>query len=362
MAETNYCRLPGRGLRRQGRIAVTRNSCRLYLGNDHLLCVDSTGYTETYRRFYYADIQAIQIAKTERGKGWNWFLGIFTVVAALIALGLSGAGAIALWSTSGALLLFLLINVARGPTCAAQLQTAVYVEQLPSLNRLRVANKALAQLRPCIEQAQGIVTPEQLTAYATNPDGTVVDPRTSSARSASAGNPSRAAESSYRGSIHRILFTFLLFDAAETVAELFVRHVSLSLGSALLTMVLMVLGVAALVRQKGSKLSPLAKGLTRATMTYLGVFFILGNVLHTTLSLKDPSLANDQWRALQAISQISPFESPWYLALLLTALVMSLSLGSLGLVALRSKPASPVTAATPPEAAQPAAQSDPTLP
>jgi hypothetical protein len=39
----------------------------LWLGEDHLLCVDSNGYAETYKRFYFRDVQAItDSAQTRR--------------------------------------------------------------------------------------------------------------------------------------------------------------------------------------------------------------------------------------------------------------------------------------------------------
>ena len=35
-------------------------------GKDHLLCVDTSGYTETYQRFYFRDIQTVILMASNR--------------------------------------------------------------------------------------------------------------------------------------------------------------------------------------------------------------------------------------------------------------------------------------------------------
>ena len=55
----------------------------LWLGDDHLLAVQSTGYSEEYTRFYLKDIQAIVSRRTISGTVWNAFFG-FVVVMSLI--------------------------------------------------------------------------------------------------------------------------------------------------------------------------------------------------------------------------------------------------------------------------------------
>ena len=61
MPEKEYIRL-ARG--RRSNIAGFSTSggyASLWQGKDHLLSIDSSGYTEEYKRFYYRDIQAIII-------------------------------------------------------------------------------------------------------------------------------------------------------------------------------------------------------------------------------------------------------------------------------------------------------------
>jgi hypothetical protein len=53
------------------------------------------------------------------------------------------------------LVMFLLINFFLGATCKCYLRTAVQIEELPSLRRLRKTRKIMAQIRPLIAAAQG---------------------------------------------------------------------------------------------------------------------------------------------------------------------------------------------------------------
>ena len=82
MADTahRYQKLPGRGLRYAFGVTATR--CRLWLGDDHLLAVDSTLINEEYRRFYFCDIEAFIIRQTARRQIINW---VFVVLALITA-------------------------------------------------------------------------------------------------------------------------------------------------------------------------------------------------------------------------------------------------------------------------------------
>jgi len=154
--ETKYTRLPGKGLRRQGFFAVVRIYCTLWLAKDHILNIDNRVFSEDYKRFYFRDIQAIITQRTNRGKVWNLILitliGIFT----LIALGREETAAMVSWLiVTGIFGIFLLINWLRGPTCTCHIITAVQQETLPSLDRLKTAEKVIKILKRLIQEAQG---------------------------------------------------------------------------------------------------------------------------------------------------------------------------------------------------------------
>src|ERR1043166_9430150 len=156
MAEQEYQRLTWARRRPTGFIAFSATRSSLWLGKDHVLCIDTTGYTETYKRFYFRDIQAIIIRRTEGWKFTSLALGILATLFTLTA-GLQGLVAMryVFGLVAGLFALALILNLALGPSSTCHLRTAVQTEQLPSLNRIRRAHKVLARLRPLIAQPKG---------------------------------------------------------------------------------------------------------------------------------------------------------------------------------------------------------------
>jgi hypothetical protein len=163
VAEKEYQRLTRAHARSQFAVAAVSRSS-LWLGKDHLLCIDSNGYTENYKRFYFRDIQAIIIRKTERHKYWGLVFAVLAV-AFFFPAGLSSEVVIkyAFGSIAGIFVMIFLINLALGPASACQIRTAVQVEDLPSLNRLRRARKVLNRVRPLVVAVQGEITPEEIS-------------------------------------------------------------------------------------------------------------------------------------------------------------------------------------------------------
>src|SRR5438105_2031626 len=165
MAEKEYRRLTWSRRRSQaGLVVFSPARSSLWLGKDHLLGIDTTGYTETYKRFYFRDIQAIIIRRTNRLRNWSLGLGVPAGLFALFAAVASREVVVAsiLGTVAGLFLLAALLNVAAGPTCVCHLRTAVQTEELPSLNRLRRTRKVLNRLRPFIVEAQGQLAPEDI--------------------------------------------------------------------------------------------------------------------------------------------------------------------------------------------------------
>ena len=159
-----YQRLPGVGPRKTGLVAVSATRSRLWLGNDHLLAVDSTGYTEEYKRFYFRDIQAVSLYQTRRGPVTNVICAAIGGLFYMFALAQSGGLAAFLWTIAGLFLTVVLANSLAGPTCVAHIKTAVQTEELPSLRRVWQTRKILKRLRPLIAAAQGELTPEEIAA------------------------------------------------------------------------------------------------------------------------------------------------------------------------------------------------------
>ncbi|SPE60175.1 conserved hypothetical protein [Verrucomicrobia bacterium] len=167
MAEREYERLT-RSAARARFAVISAERCSLWLGKDHVLSIDTNGYRESYKRFYFRDIQAVIIRQTDYGKIAGLALGVVAGLLGLFAFLSGHAGHPVLAYIQGVvaalLAAILVLNLAGGPTCTCQLRTAVQVEELPSLGRLRRARRVLARLRPLIAQAQGELAPGEAPA------------------------------------------------------------------------------------------------------------------------------------------------------------------------------------------------------
>lgn len=164
MTPSKYTRLPGRGRNWAG-------VCRVWLGEDHVLVVQSQGYSETYKRFFFKDIQAIILHRTHTGKMWNGIWGglcFFFVLLALVAQ--DRVGSTVLVCIAAPFGLGLLINLILGPMCACRIRTAVQTERIVALNRLRATEKFIARIEPLIVAVQGELPQESFNAPAVTPD------------------------------------------------------------------------------------------------------------------------------------------------------------------------------------------------
>jgi hypothetical protein len=167
MAESTYQRLTRDRISRQFAVfAASRTS--LWLGDGHLLLVESNGFTETYKRFYFRDIQAITVQETTRRTVWNAVLMIPLAIC-LIGLLVSSLPApnvpvMIMWSIFAVILAVpVVVNNIRGTACACRLRTAVQTEDLGALSRVRQEQKALEKIRPLITGAQGQLTAAEVS-------------------------------------------------------------------------------------------------------------------------------------------------------------------------------------------------------
>ncbi len=164
-APKEYTRLPGRGMRRDGlRSAVgARAVYSIWLGRDHALLVERNGYNEDYKRFYFTDIQAVIMRRTPFPTVFSLVMGGIALFFFLWALNVANLpGRVALWIFGGSFALLCLIDLLRGPPCVTHIQTAVQREQIPCWGRIRTARRGMARLRPRLQEAQGVLSPEEL--------------------------------------------------------------------------------------------------------------------------------------------------------------------------------------------------------
>ncbi len=139
-------------------VLLLRHRVRLFQSADHILSVTSTGYSETYKRFYYQDIQAITMRRTPDDLAWNavWvtLIVIFISLAAFSDAEIRGLFSI----VAGIFGLCLLTNLILGPTCVCQIKSAVQTEPLLALNRVRSGRKAIQRIQEQIAVYQKIQT------------------------------------------------------------------------------------------------------------------------------------------------------------------------------------------------------------
>ena len=329
-AATRYKRLPGRGLRRGGFITVSLSRCSLYLGDDHILGVDSNGFSEDYKRFYFSDIQAIITRRTRRGATWSIVLALMIASSSAGALFLEVESVrILSWILSGTFLAFLLVNIFRGPTCVCHIMTAVQEDQLPSLNRLRVARKVIETLRPAVERVQGRLNPEEVN----------IDPNEETLHAPRTTRPLRQPHARGHGirhdggTIHMLAFALILLDGFLTGIEL-LHHSPVIIGVSFgLTLLYSICIIIALVKQHESDIPGTVRRMTWASLGYLCVSYLLGYVLMvTTLMTSRPEKMVTQWDLYRVILDLSPQDSRLVMGVYAFAAVCSLALGAVGLV------------------------------
>lgn len=146
-----YRKLPGRGA---GIVSVAT----VWEGDTHLLLVTAWPSGESYRRFFYADIQAIITRRTAGRLVINLIAAVFLIPFALAMLGDAEVGLKVFFGiVAGICFIAILVNSLLGPTCTLQIQTAIQTEKLPNVRRKRAADKLLARLLPLVNAAQAPV-------------------------------------------------------------------------------------------------------------------------------------------------------------------------------------------------------------
>lgn len=144
---------------------------RVWLTHDHLLEVDSLFISESYGRFFFQDVRAFVIQRTNVRRIWSWLFG----VAGLVMGGASGALAwsaysnweeewhMALYFPAGffgvvalACLILWILNLTFGPSCTCQVLTSTGWHALSAPRRLGPARKAQAEIAAAIEAVQGL--------------------------------------------------------------------------------------------------------------------------------------------------------------------------------------------------------------
>lgn len=314
----------------------------LWQGSDHLLHIFSRFGVEDYKRFYFSDIQAIITRKTAVGFAQNVALGILLGFFLLLVIASEGGWSIFWGFFVAMMLIFLVINLLRGPTCESHLMTAVQTEKLHSLGRLKNAFKVMNRLAPLIEQVQGRVSPENLDQM---PIRQVE--QNSVSIPGQPVKPSKITVKHEKGRAHMILFGLLLVDGLLASLSFSFRHVFLTLSGSVVSICMGIFVIIALVKQHDSDMMRSVRTLTWVTLGFVGISFVTGYIFGVVYALKQPGIMYNQWEMLKSISEISPWESHFMLGITIFVIGGALFLGFPGLLMLKKshKPAKKTNAA-----------------
>jgi hypothetical protein len=324
--QTEYKRLPGTGYAFLGFGRST-----LWLGEDHILMILRRGYVEEYKRFYFQDICTVVIQKTGLYLALNAAAGLLlSIFLFLHFLGIiqwhwGRVEHIALGIPSAALLLLLLVNMIKGPTCLTKLGTAVHAVEIPSMNRLRAALRVFATIRKKVEETQGHLSQEVLLQHPKIEEPPVLFPP-----------PHRSAAKSNlvndNGTVHLSLFLFLVIDAILTMITIFHRNQALLVVSLFSSVIFWLLLILALIRQRRRIIPAGISGLTWGVLIYSVVYYTWSYLFTIFFAIQHPAASNSRWEWIKTMWALSPLDNPGLFVMTVFSIACSLSLGVPGLI------------------------------
>jgi hypothetical protein len=303
----------------------------LWQGADHLLQIYSRLGVEDYKRYYFNDIQAIITRKTGSGRIQNIVIGALSGLFCLFAVASGGGWSVFHAAVAAAILLILLINVFKGPTCETVLLTAVQTEKLHSLYRLKTTEPVMNRLRSIIERRQGRIDPNIFDKQSVSSSG-----RGTSRTPGSARQRSQTAQKHERGRVHLFLFALLVTDGFIVAAGFLLTHMALTLIGSAVTMLLGICVVVALVRQNESNLKRPLRTLTWSALGYVCFSFIAGYIISMGIAFRHPEILRNQWELFKLFSTTSPWESPLIMTVNVIAIICAALIGIPGLFMLKN--------------------------
>ena len=326
--EKEYIRLPGG-------VFSLRTRARLYLGKDHILSLLSTGYTESYKRFYFKDIQAVVAQKSADGTMWGISFAIFTVAWILIALIIDEPvlSFVFGWIPACVFLVLFLGNLIIGPTCVSYIYTAVTKEKLRSLRRLRKAQSVMNTLRPFIDAAQGTLAGDALNEHVDIMTGK----STAEIKQGMKSHKKIRTARYYDGRFHEILFYVLFLFGLLDFIKFFLNNVAITLLGWILFLAVGILVIISIVRQHDSimKKDGWLVGITWATVGYLFVYFNVSYFIIVFASLKNQELVQHELEMIKLFSQRMPLDNLYIMSFYIVSIVYAFTSVTLGLFLLR---------------------------
>ncbi|NJK91950.1 MAG: hypothetical protein HC904_09045 [Blastochloris sp.] len=311
----------------------------IWLEKDHLILCQSYGvflpFMEEYRRFFFRDIQAIQVSITQRHALISTiFLIGFLVSSLILALLLLFAPAESLPFTIFSLilcllfLLGLLIHHLKGKTCRVTLTTAVQTLSIPSLSRLSQAEYFLKNILPKIEEHQ-----QQLSSLpplvSAPPAAQISTPPLLHTRTTS--GPGTLPPPLSRSSMTWQWMTgiLLLFLAALSLLDYTLVEIWPSALLILFFGAYIIIAVTALVQIRSQSSSPALHFIGWVAAGLILPVCGLGYITLIVLTLQSPAESHDSWKLFQRYAAQGPGPGIYHL---ISTLLLSLSFVSVGIL------------------------------
>jgi hypothetical protein len=140
---TTYDKIPGLGSGRGGLQFAVRS--RMYRGLDHLLVVQSTGYTEDYRRIFYRDIRYVEVRKSQGQLIHGIISAVLTLLVALTYFMTVPWGLVIVFCFP--FVIWFLANIVWGPTVECYVSTNVQTLRIPTPRRRKKVTVLIDFLR-----------------------------------------------------------------------------------------------------------------------------------------------------------------------------------------------------------------------
>jgi hypothetical protein len=314
----------------------------LWLGEDHLLAVEATGYSEEYTRYYLKDIQAIITRRSVWGKVLNAITGSLAALSLLTGIGAYEKGPSPVSITAGIFggffLILLLWNLFRGPTCYCQIRTSVGIDDLPALKRIKSVRKVLDRLRPQIGRLQGGITIKEIVELTGIAKGSppAVFPAGPASKVADASPPVEGNISSpYRGSLAKAVFLLLIADAGISFLQTLHNSKPLVILSTFVGIAFLCLAIIVLVRRQAFPLASPAKWLTWGGLAAMMAGSVTGYFFMIFLNFnKFKGGFTTQDQIIDFYATIEPADHPTYATFILVYAVITAIIGIAGLIAL----------------------------
>lgn len=317
-----YKKMPGKWFTVFGREA-------LYQGPDHLLWVQSSLIKEHYKRFYYNDIQALQICRNRRQHLWTAVWVGLVVLFFAIAVFIADTSFVAEFFIAG-FAVCLLINFIKGPCCDVYLQTAVQLEKMSHLPRERMAIKTLDRVKALAEAAQGPFAVDkgafgQGLAAETHWRGN--DPAGSGSATSVEGHDA------FNPRLHYALFGLLLLTGGVGLVQWQWPSLFFPVAGMICFAGTVVLTIMALVRWHQHIQRTLLSFASWMTLAWLAVYATGLYVLYIATSMRHPNLAYNQTGLLKAFLEMQLEDHPVTLTVSIAVTAVALVLAGVGLVA-----------------------------